>query len=74
MIVIDWTNAPEWANYVAMDGDERWWWHKAEPRFDGEEWMSAGPVARLEENAWETLAKRPSSPAELNTMDCQGGQ
>lgn len=27
----DWVNAPEWANYVAMDDDGEWKWYENEP-------------------------------------------
>ena len=75
MIAIDWTSAPEWANYAAMDLDGRWFFHEFEPKFDKIEWVQPGEIKRLESAMAEnTLAKRPSSPAELNTMDCQGGQ
>ena len=30
-MIPDFTNAPEWANYVAMDEDGRWYWHAQMP-------------------------------------------
>lgn len=27
----DWSKAPEWANYAAMDKDGEWYWYENEP-------------------------------------------
>lgn len=27
----EWKDAHEWANYLAMDGDGRWFWYEREP-------------------------------------------
>jgi len=27
----DWKDAPEWANYLAMDEDGAWWWYECKP-------------------------------------------
>lgn len=32
----DWKDAPEWAQWVAMDADGDWWWYENKPEFDGE--------------------------------------
>lgn len=29
-----WDNAPEWANWLAMDGDGWWFWYALEPSYD----------------------------------------
>lgn len=29
-----WDDAPEWANWLAMDGDGRWVWYDNKPFFD----------------------------------------
>ena len=26
-----WSDAPEWANYLAMDKNGEWWWHEDKP-------------------------------------------
>ncbi|MGL4585298.1 MAG: hypothetical protein ACRCVU_20265 [Flavobacterium sp.] len=36
----NWDSAPEWANYLTMDQDSTWWWHKNEPYIDGKFWTS----------------------------------
>lgn len=28
----DWKDAPEWANYLAMDKDGEWYWFSSEPK------------------------------------------
>lgn len=30
-----WDDAPEWANWLAMDGDGEWIWYKDEPYWEG---------------------------------------
>lgn len=40
----DWKDAPEWANWLAMDGNGRWYWHENKPhplKFT-EEWVYGG--------------------------------
>ena len=36
----DWDTAPEWAMYIAMDGDGMWHWWKERPAWDeaSEQW------------------------------------
>jgi len=39
----DWGDAPEWANYLAMDDDYTWWWYEKKPTWNetfgsGEQW------------------------------------
>lgn len=29
----DWKDAPEWANWLAMDSDGIWWWYENEPKW-----------------------------------------
>lgn len=29
--MINWNDAPEWAEYVAMDESGEWWWYEKEP-------------------------------------------
>jgi len=33
MYIPDWDDAPEWANYVAMDVDGNWFWFENEPEY-----------------------------------------
>jgi hypothetical protein len=32
----EWKDAPEWANWLAMDGDGIWFWYEVEPILDEE--------------------------------------
>lgn len=34
-----WKDAPEWAEYRAMDGNGVWWWYEKKPAFDGRIWI-----------------------------------
>lgn len=34
MIKPEWSNAPEWANYMAMDQSGKWFWFENEPKLD----------------------------------------
>lgn len=35
-----WSDAPKWAEWLAMDGDGWWNWFELEPEWDGEaEWL-----------------------------------
>lgn len=60
----NWKDAPKWANYLAMDANGGWWWHKNEPIAGGfSEWISDSDIAIAGENivsGWkETLEARP---------------
>lgn len=42
----DWKDAPEWANWLAMDGDESWFWYEHRPElannvFGTPQWVCA---------------------------------
>jgi len=34
----DWNDAPEWANYLAMDKDHEWHWYEDEPEIASTFW------------------------------------
>lgn len=34
-----WKDAPEWAEYLCMDGDGMWSWFEAEPIWYGDQWI-----------------------------------
>ena len=41
----DWKDAPEWANYLAMDADGEWCWYEYSPATgtdDGDYWHPLG--------------------------------
>ena len=41
-----WDDAPEWANWLAMDIDGAWWWHNSKPVYSLGEWDSVGKSSR----------------------------
>lgn len=59
-----WDDAPEWANYLAMDDDGEWYWFEMEPAYDGAMWNQRGGQASLaisnEESGLDSLEQRPS--------------
>jgi hypothetical protein len=64
----DWKDAPEWANYLAMDRDGLWAWHENKPITEKgvSVWMSSDfgkvVVAYKPEHHWrETLEERPNA-------------
>lgn len=61
----EWSNAPTWANFVAMDDDGSWWWYEEHPIIGEQgEWKRGRGMALLaqdrEPSNWElSLRKRP---------------
>lgn len=59
----DWKDAPEWANYLAMDEDGKWYWYEHEPVLMGGYWtVKRGSFSSAEtEQHWtETKEARPT--------------
>lgn len=62
MVNIDWTQAPEWAKFAAMDEDGAWWWYEVEPVRGRTTWInhSRGNAQIAGETRWtETKQARP---------------
>lgn len=63
----DWKGAPEWANWLAMDGDGMWFWHEYEPEFV--------PAHGVHLGWWKQRSggrkqyAMPVSPASVNTLE-----
>ena len=61
----DWKNAPEWANYLAMDKDNEWWWYETEPVADVDGWWGTTNKTQIcnpPDQEWDkTLEKKPNS-------------
>ena len=71
----DWKDAPEWAMWLAMDGDGWWGWYEEEPAWDCEadiwamhedseaDWEVAGDTPDCDgidwDHAFSTLEPRP---------------
>ena len=58
----EWSDAPAWAMWVAMDGDGFWFWHQEEPKanYTCEDWESEGLIKLACEEAivWDESAER----------------
>lgn len=61
---IDWTQAPPWAKYAAMDEDGCWFWYADNPSPTRYSWQATSPNFELIEAArpdWtQTLTERPT--------------
>lgn len=59
----DWKDAPEWAEYLAMDADGTWFWYEQAPTARGGGWdyaASRWAFAGASLPIWdETLEPRP---------------
>ena len=63
-----WSEAPEWAQWLAMDGDDAWGWHNAKPVKGARDWLSTdsrsparGYVGDSRGRGWiATLEARPT--------------
>ena len=60
----EWKNAPEWANYIAMDANGYWWWYSEKPQLSRGIWAFGGERMRKslhkQDVAWyESLQERP---------------
>lgn len=69
---VDWSNAPKWAQYVAMDSSGEWWWHLNKPYQICGRWEVDGAESELAESEpiaidWKcTLMKRPQKAGKQN--------
>ena len=59
----DWSEAPEWARYLAQDKGGEWWWFECEPQKQTNQWWLDGHVGRSDKahkEAWTiSLEQRP---------------
>lgn len=58
----DWKDAPEWANWLAMDEIGAWWWFRVKPLKNHTEWIDRYGLkyAHARVRGWEdTLEPRP---------------
>jgi hypothetical protein len=57
----DWKDAPEWAQYVAMDSNRVWYWFEKEPAMKRFFWeLNDGDWQAIPEAHWQdSLEKRP---------------
>lgn len=65
----DWKDAPEWANYLARDGDGTWCWYEKRPTLDfiHNMWQPHWEEVFHEINPWEdSLEQRPAEVTDYN--------
>ena len=59
----EWSEAPEWAQYLAQDADGEWYWFELQPSKESEYWFLAscvGQSQRVFAEPWtRTLEPRP---------------
>ena len=62
----DWSQAPEWANFLVMSFKGTSYWHSSEPRHSGAGWVDGGHCALAHLDCYctlgdwrESLRKRP---------------
>lgn len=67
----DWKDAPEWANWLAMDEDGDWFWYSETPLAGGSSWIAGGLFlhAGAAPNWSDSLTRRPETtkPAEAGS-------
>ena len=56
-----WKDAPEWAEWLAMDRNGSWYWYEFEPTDECDDWSYTGKVEVAYElpNHYDTLEQRP---------------
>ena len=57
----DWSKAPSWAKYLAMDQNGTWFWYEFKPKAEYGEWIhSGGACEAVNMDNWKnSLEKRP---------------
>lgn len=71
----DWKDAPEWANWLAQDDDDKWYWYAKKPGLDGLHWqVTAGSYAPSTEYAggapnWKNSLEQRPTEVELEYVD-----
>lgn len=55
----DWSQAPEWAQWYAIDGDGQRWWFEIEPTFKGTIYNGKGQIEIDNSPEHMKLFKRP---------------
>lgn len=61
----DWKDAPEWAQWLAMDENGVWYWYACQPEFIGDDWACGHGDSRSQcasdiiFDAADSLERRP---------------
>ena len=62
----DWSNAPDWANWLAMDSEGEWHWYENKPEKEFVFWLPTGgrfAFIKTDTDNWESsLQQRPQNP------------
>ena len=72
----DWSDAPEWAQWLAQDGGGSWWWYAIKPSESAGGWMENDhacakhwPGFYIPNPTWyDTLEQRPNHVVDTNEM------
>jgi hypothetical protein len=63
---IDWSKAPEWAKYCAVDLEGQAYWHAEKPKLENGEWISGGQwFFAPDAVTLTTLSERSMKPQKL---------
>jgi hypothetical protein len=54
----DWSDAPEWAEWVAMDDDGEWAWFEKKPKISNGMWRPENPIDKEITACFEILDKK----------------
>lgn len=58
----DWKDAPEWAQWLAQNGDGEWYWHERQPVERSFVFDTIGGV-------WQFASAGPRNPAFYKTLE-----
>ena len=63
-----WDDAPEWAQWLAMDESGRWWWYEEKPVRKGEYWLNYGNMEEALPNTslWDKSLEKRKNPSPMN--------
>lgn len=68
----DWSDSPDWAQYLAQDADGSWWWHELEPQppldCQPQSWWSRGQKQRAVGGWRQSLQKRRDWAKEIQEL------
>ncbi len=63
-----WDDAPEWAQWLAMDESGRWFWYDKMPVRKGEYWLNYGNMEEALPNTslWDKSLEKRKNPSPMN--------
>lgn len=57
---IDWSDAPDWAQYTAQDEDGSWWWYQEVPYIAGDDTMWNNRGGKWDRATWGECSPNPN--------------